>query len=229
MRSIAHTLLVSLLLFVPAFSQGMSDAVFQAHGGAALLQKAQACEVRGTLERGDTKVQFVLKLQGENSRFETQDRVVVRRGMTEQSWRKGGPRGDIMPAILGNTEVYFLPFLAVSHLKKGAFQGKGLKNGHQVFSQRFAWQRFIGYEPDTPMLELDVDPETKLVSDLRFFTLEGNQTPVRLSYSGYFLVDSIAVPGRVEQFVNGVLLKTFLIESVTFGVSFQEDDFSITR
>ncbi len=228
MRSIGLTCLLFFLV-VPALAQGGSEDVFQAHGGAALLQKAQACEVRGTLERGGVKAPFVLKLQGENSRFETQDWVMVRRGMTEQSWRKGGPRGDIMPAVLGNTEVYFLPFLTISQLKKGAFEGRGVKSGHQVFSRRFTWQRFIGYEPDTPMLELDVHPETQLLSDLRFFTLEGNQTPVRLSYSGYFLVDSIAVPGRVEQFVNGVLLKTFLIESVTFGVSFQEDDFSITR
>jgi hypothetical protein len=131
-----------------------------------------------------------------------------------------------MPAVLGNiTEVYFLPFLAVSHLRM-ARSGPGRQNGHQVFSRLFTWQRFIGYEPDTPMLELDVDPGTQLVSDVRFFTLEGNQSPVRLSYSHYFRVDGIAVPGRVEQLVDDVLLKTLVVQSVQFGVSFPDQDFS---
>ncbi len=229
MSSTGISCLVFLLLVAPALAQGGHDAIFQAHGGAALLEKGQSCEVRGMLEREGAAEPFVLKLQGENSRFETGDWVVVRRGMTEQSWRQGGPRGDIMPAVLGHTEAYFLPFPAVSDLRKEAFQGRDLKKGQQVFSRRFPWRRFIGYEPDTPMLELDVDPETHLVSNLRFFTLEGNQSPTRVSCSEYFQVDAIAVPGRIEQFVNEELVKTLIVQSVRFGVAFAEQDFSITR
>jgi len=229
MQSLVPFFLVLALLVVPAFPQSLVDSIFQAHGGAALLQKGQACELQGTVERDLTKLPFVLKLSGENSRLETGEQVIVRRGMTEQAWRKGGPKGDIMPVVLGTTEAYFLPFLALSQIKRGDFQSAGLKDGYYVFSRRLILKRFIGYEPDTPMLELAFNPDTRLLAELRFFTLEGNQSPVTLVCSDYFSSDGIAVPRTVEQIVEGILRQTFFIESVTLGASFSESDFSITR
>jgi len=230
MRSVVPASVVLLLLLVPAFPQITSDSVFQAHGGAALLAKGQACEVRGTLEQeAGVKTPFVLKLSGRNSRFETDQWVAVKNGMTEQSWRNGEPRGDIMSAVLGNVETYFLPFLALSDLKKGDFQAVGLKDGYYTFSARLPWQRFLAYQPDTPILELAFNPETRLLAELRFFTLEGNQTPVTVVCSDYFFSDGIAVPRRVEQIVGGLRHQGLVIDSVVFGASFAQDDFSITR
>lgn len=42
-----------------ALAQGVSEAVFQANGGAALLKEGLACEGRGTRERDSAVVPFV--------------------------------------------------------------------------------------------------------------------------------------------------------------------------
>jgi hypothetical protein len=60
-----------------------------------------------------------------------------------------------------------------------------------------------------------------------FRTEENTQTPVRFLYSDYRLIDGVAAPGRVEQFLGERPYRTLKIESVDFHPSFSDDELSL--
>ena len=73
---------LGLLTIVLVFSsilpaQSLVSKTEQAHGGKTLLQERTDFEVRGLLETPEDRSTFVLKVSGDNSRFETADRVTV--------------------------------------------------------------------------------------------------------------------------------------------------------
>lgn len=107
--------LILFSLFSALLGQSLVSSILNAHGGAQNLTKASSYQISGTVTRDGRSTPFLLKADGENTRFERATGVSIKRGMVEQL-TSNGRRSDIRPVRHGAQDLYLVPFLALREL-----------------------------------------------------------------------------------------------------------------
>jgi len=221
---LSHFVLALLSFFTcPLGAQSLVSDILNAHGGQEALRRVARVEVQGTITRGDSTQPFVLRLSGENSRFQVGDVVSVKQGMGERWW-KAGQASDVSPVSNGDQDVYVLPFAALAGLAS-RFQRLDSEDFPLAFVGKNANRRFIGY--DTPdIIELVFDPESRLLAQAQFYSGEGGETRTAFVYEDYSLVGRTAVATRVSKYAGDRLEAVFHITSINLNATFADTEFS---
>ncbi len=92
----AASVFILFSLFSPVVAQSLVSQIINAHGGANGLAKAGKYQISGTVTRAGQTAPFLLKADGENTRYEEGSRVLIKRGIVEQLV-KNGRRWDVRP------------------------------------------------------------------------------------------------------------------------------------
>jgi hypothetical protein len=224
--------LLPAVLLVPVFitslqAQSLLPDIVQAHGGAAALAHIARVEVTGALTQGDQTLGFTLKANGGQTRLEIGRRVAIKQAGVFR-WFEGQIASDVQPLGNGDQDAYLLPFLALSELAS-RYKAADSKDGFNTFQAKSERRRFIGYSPDTELVELDFNAETHLLARARFFTAEGTQTPVTYEYSDYRLVGQVPVPYRVAVRQGDTVWRTLTLANVNLEAGFSDNEFSFSR
>jgi len=221
------TLFLVPLLMTPVSGQTPIAAIQDAHGGAAFLKDLSAYKVSGTLYRpGGSETLFSLVVDGDKSRFETNENVSVYNGDVQQWWKKGGQRSQASYSFHGAQEIYLSPLYTVGLLGKFQFDG-----GDQVdrFSHKPKNRRFVNYQPETQVIDADFDKETHRLTEIFFYTEERASAGLTLSFEDYRQYGRVWFPSKVTQQAGGRLLATLKITAVDFSPVLSSDTFTITR
>lgn len=211
-----------------AQAQSTVAQIFQAYGGAPVIQRLSSYMVTGTLKRGQAVTPFTLIVDGTRARFQTPETTSVYQGYMKQWWRPGGKRSWIQESGHGLEQRYFLPYFALPGLaQKFIFQGNSPAGEH--FHRDDPRQRYLGYHRNTPTIELTFDPATGLLIQADFQTREQDQTSVSITYSGYRQVNGTAVPTTVKRYLEDRLDIEVTIESIDFSPVLDNHQFDLVR
>ncbi|RPJ61956.1 MAG: hypothetical protein EHM23_04915 [Acidobacteria bacterium] len=225
---------LAFFLVVPvltAFVSGQSPKkqIEDAHGGAGFLNNLTGYALSGTLQRPDgTSLSFSLMVQGESSRFETNEGVSIYNGDVQQWWKKGGAIRRSKPrySMHGAQEIYLSPFYVAARLDKYELKGRDKADR---FSRKPQYKRFVNYEPDTPVTDLEFDSETHLLAAVSFYTQERSSERLTLRFEEYKKHGQLWFPSKVKRQAGDRLLVTMEIHSLDFNPVFSSDTFKITR
>ncbi|RPJ61057.1 MAG: hypothetical protein EHM23_08205 [Acidobacteria bacterium] len=220
-------LLVVPLLIVFVSAQSPKKQIEDAHGGAGFLEALSGYAISGTLHRPDgTSLAFSLMVQGDNSRFETNEGVSIYNGDVQQWWKKGGHRSKARYGMHGAQEIFLSPFYLAAQLDKYEFKGKDQADH---FSRKTKNKRFVNYEPDTPVIDLEFDPITHRLAAIAFYTEERASSRVILKFQDYKQYGKAWFPSKVTQKAGDQLLVTMEILSLDLKPVFSSDTFAISR
>ncbi len=215
-----------ILLIPPASGQSPVIPIQDAHGGAGFLKNLSGYAISGTLHRPDgTSLPFSLMVQGDNSRFETSEGVSIFNGDVQQWWKTGGHRSQARYSRHGGQEIYLSPFYVAARLDKYQFNGADKADR---FTRKPKYQRFVNYEPETPVIDLDFDKGTHRLAAIAFFTEERPSAGLTLSFEDYREYGKVWLPSKVTQRAGDRLLVTLEILSLDLKPVFSSDTFTIT-
>ncbi|RPJ58931.1 MAG: hypothetical protein EHM23_15820 [Acidobacteria bacterium] len=187
-------LLVIPLLSVFVSGQSPKKQIEDAHGGAAFLKNLGGYAISGTLYRPDgTSLSFSLMVQGESSRFETNEGVSIYNGDVQQWWKKGGRRSKARYSMHGAQEIFLSPFYVAAGLDKYELKGRDKTDR---FSRKPQYKRFVNYEPDTPVTELEFDPVSHRLAAIAFYTEERASSRVTLAFEDYKEYGKVRFPPK---------------------------------
>ncbi len=219
---------LALIFLIPlAFGQSPVSSIQDALGGAIFLKDLSGYSISGTLHRPDGKsLPFTLMVQGDNSRFETSESVSIFNGDVQQWWKTGGHRSDARFPRHGAQEIYLSPFYVAARLDK--YQFKATDKADR-FSRKPKYQRFVNYEPDTPVIDADFDKGTHRLAAIAFYTEERPLTGLRLQFEDYRDYGKVWFPSKVTQYAGDQLLATLEISSVDLKPVLSSDTFIITH
>lgn len=217
--------LVLFLFFTLSLqAQDLLTEIQEAHGGIINLDQRLEYEIRGTLQKGERTVPFVLKVSGEKSRLRFPGRVFIKHGFTGQWWAADGRISVPKRAWEGLRELYLLPFFPVRELA-AHYRYLGDRNGRDTFVQRIERPTHIGFHLKTPVVRLSFHRQAHLLKNALFATLERNQSPVEITYSRYRLFEGIPIPTVVTRQLGDAPVWTCTIRTVDFDPEFSAGDF----
>jgi hypothetical protein len=213
-----------LTAFLPA--QSPASLILQANGDVA-VKSLKTYELQGTVKRADgTSLPFSLKVQGENSRFETSEAVSIHNGWVQQWWKQGGKRSRPGYSLHGAQDVFLSPLFVLSQLDKYQFRGRDKVDR---FSCQPKYERFLNFNPGTPVIDLEFHPDTHRLSAIVFYHEENPVAEMEVSFSDYRQFGRFWLPSRVTQFLGERPLAEFEVTSVTFDQVFSSSLFAFEK
>jgi hypothetical protein len=218
---------VLTFLVPPVFSQPPVTSIEDAHGGAGFLKNLTGYSISGVLHRPDgTSLPFTLMVQGDNSRFETNEAISIFNGDVQQWGKTGGQRSQARFSRNGAQEVYLSPFYVAARLDKFLFKATDKADR---FTRKSEQQRFVNSKSDTRVIDLDFDKATHRLTAIAFSTAERPSERLMLGFKDYREYGKVWFPSKVTQYAGDRLLVTLEIVALDFAPVFSSDTFKITH
>lgn len=217
--------LLSLFLFPPHLvAQTRVTEIREAHGGAAGIDSVTRYRMQGSLTRGGLVSRFVLEVEGDASRFENGEKIVIRQEAIVQYLKPDGSWSSPRTGWEGLREVYLLPIASLQQLPD-LYRFEGSRATREDFAREIDRKTHLGYHARTPRAELAFDNVSRLLAEAHFSTLEQNQSEVQIRYLAYKNFSGLQLPSLVERTAGDTEPWIFHIESIDFTPHFTTGHF----